>query len=783
MTYSIIGIIATIILLIINRDVLWVRKDQTVSETNRNYRLFLLGVLGYYITDLLWGILESQRLSTLLFIDTTIHFTAMVWAVMMWTQYVVSYLNRNSVYEKILSFVGKVFFCFEVLVVIINIFYPILFWLDDSGAYHAGIVRYITLGIQILLFTATSLYAFCVALKTEDRIRLRHLTIAMFGISMTVLIAIQVFYPLLPLYAIGYMIGTCLLHSFVVEDEKEEYRRELEQASIRDRQQKEELYESRESLKDALADAEKANKAKTAFLSNMSHEIRTPMNAIIGLDNIALDDPEVSEHTREYLDKIDIAAHHLLNIINDILDMSRIESGRMTIKHEEFSFSKMLEHVNTIISGQCHDKGLNYECRTKGEIDEYYDGDSIKLTQVMINILGNSVKFTPEGGRVSVFIEEISRMDNKSTLRFTFKDTGIGMSEDYVPHIFDAFSQEDSSSTNKYGSTGLGMPITKSIVELMNGSIEVQSEKGVGTTFTVTVTLGQVKNRQRIDEDIDLRPGDMNVLVIDDDSVDCEHAEVILKKVGIRCDTVTSGSEAIELIKTHHARREDYDLLLVDWKMPEMDGVETTRRIRDIVGNDTPIIILTSYSWEDIEEEARNAGVDTFAAKPLFAGTVMEEFKAAFRKKNTGPASGSVDLRGKRILLAEDMPINAQIMIVMLESREMEVDHAENGRMALEMFLSHEEGYYDAILMDMRMPEMDGLQATREIRASVRADSKNIPIIALTANAFDEDVQRSMQAGLNAHLSKPVEPDVLFKTMEDLLCERKKNGDCSEGMI
>ena len=774
MTYSIIGIIATIILLIINRDVLWVRKDQTVSETNRNYRLFLLGVLGYYITDLLWGILESQRLSTLLFIDTTIHFTAMVWAVMMWTQYVVSYLNRKSVYEKILSFVGKAFFCFEAIVVIVNTFYPVLFWLDDSGAYHAGIVRYITLGIQILLFTETSLYAFCVALKTEDRIRLRHLTIAMFGLSMTLLIAIQVFYPLLPFYAIGYMIGTCLLHSFVVEDEKEEYRRELEQAAIRDRQQKEELYESRESLKDALADAEKANKAKTAFLSNMSHEIRTPMNAIIGLDNIALDDPEVSEHTREYLDKIDIAAHHLLNIINDILDMSRIESGRMTIKHEEFSFSKMLEHVNTIISGQCHDKGLNYECRTKGEIDEYYDGDSMKLMQVMINILGNSVKFTPEGGRVSVFIEEISRMDNKSTLRFTFKDTGIGMSEDYVPHIFDAFSQEDSSSTNKYGSTGLGMPITKSIVELMNGSIEVQSEKGVGTTFTFTVTLGQVKNRQRIDDDIELRPGDMNVLVIDDDSVDCEHAEVILKKVGIRCDTVTSGSEAIELIKTHHTRREDYDLLLVDWKMPEMDGVETTRRIRDIVGNDTPIIILTSYSWEDIEEEARNAGVDTFAAKPLFAGTVMEEFKAAFRKKNTGPASGSVDLRGKRILLAEDMPINAQIMIVMLESREMEVDHAENGRIALEMYLSHEEGYYDAVLMDMRMPEMDGLQATREIRASARADSKNIPIIALTANAFDEDVQRSMQAGLNAHLSKPVEPDVLFKTMEDLLCERRK---------
>ncbi|MBO6113195.1 MAG: response regulator [Lachnospiraceae bacterium] len=659
MTYSIIGIVATIVLLIINRDVLWLRKDRTITETNQNYRLFLVGVLCYYITDLLWGILESYRFSTLLFIDTTIHFTAMVGAVMLWTQYVVSYLNRKSIYEKILSIAGRTFFGFEVVVIIVNIFYPVLFWLDDSGAYHAGIVRYITLGIQILLFTATSWYAFRVAVRTKDRIRLRHLTIAMFGITMTLLIAIQVFYPLLPLYAIGYMIGTCLLHSFVVEDEKEEYRRELEQAAIRDKQQREELYESRESLKDALEAAEKANKAKTAFLSNMSHEIRTPMNAIIGLDNIALDDPEISGQTREYLNKIGIAARHLLNIINDILDMSRIESGRMAIRHEEFSFPKMLEHVNTIISGQCKDKGLKYECLTKDGIDEYYEGDSMKLTQVMVNILGNSVKFTPEGGSVSVLIEEISRMDNKATLCFTFKDTGIGMSSDYLPHIFDAFSQEDSSGTNRYGSTGLGMPITKSIVELMNGSIEVQSEKGIGTTFTVTVTLGQVKKGQG--------------------------------------------------------------------------------------------------TAEDIKEETGNAGADTFAEIPLSSETVDEEI------------SGSADLRGKRVLLAEDMPINAQIMIVILESREIEVEYAENGRIAVDMFSEHEEGYYDAILMDMRMPEMDGLQATKEIRALKRADAKSIPVIAMTANAFDEDVQRSMQAGLNAHLSKPVEPDVLFKTMEELI--------------
>ena len=527
--------------------------------------------------------------------------------------------------------------------------------------------------------------------------------------------------------------------------------------------------EQQQALQDALKEAESASKAKTAFLSNMSHEIRTPMNAIIGLDNIALNDPTISDHTREYLEKIGTSAHHLLNIINDILDMSRIESGRLTIKREEFSFSKTLEQVNTIINGQCREKGLNYDCRVKGQIDEYYIGDDMKLRQVMINILGNAVKFTPEGGMVSFLIEDVARMDNKATLRFTIQDTGIGMSKEYLPKIFDAFSQEDSSSTNKYGSTGLGMPITKRIVELMNGSIDVESEKGKGTTFIVTITLTQADHESARENDIELKPNEMSVLVVDDDRIACEHAEVILGQVGISCEMVTSGEEALEMVKMRHVRREDYNLILMDWKMPVMDGVETTRRIRSIVGPDTPIIILTSYSWEDIEEEAREAGVDTFAAKPLFAGTVMDEFREVFKKKNAKLMSETVDLKGRRVLLAEDVMVNAEIMMMVLSMREMDVEHAENGRVAVEMFSSHEEGYYDAILMDMRMPEMDGLEATRRIRELDRNDAKTIPIIALTANAFDEDVQRSMQAGLDAHLSKPVEPELLFETLENLI--------------
>ena len=522
-----------------------------------------------------------------------------------------------------------------------------------------------------------------------------------------------------------------------------------------------------QALSDALAAAEQASRAKTVFLSNMSHEIRTPMNAIIGLNNIALNEPDVPDKVREYLGKIGVSAQHLLEIINDILDMSRIESGRMVIKSEEFSFAKSLEQVNTIISGQCRDKGLQYDCRTVGRIDEYYIGDEMKLKQVMINILGNAVKFTPEGGTVTFLIEEGQRFDGKAVLKMTIRDTGIGMSADYLPHLFETFSQEDSTATSKYGSTGLGMPITKSIVELMNGHIDVESEKGKGTTFTVTVTLGESDRRHTLMDENDLDPGEMNVLVIDDDPIALEHAQIVLGKIGVSCEVAASGAEGLEMVKLRHARRADYHLILVDWRMPEMDGVETTRRIRALVGQDTPIIILTSYNWDDVAEEATRAGVNSFVPKPLFAGSVLDQFREAFRR-NQGMRQRA-DLKGRRVLLAEDVPVNAEIMVMLLSMREMKVDTAENGRIAVEQYTSHPAGYYDAILMDMRMPEMDGLEATRRIRESGREDAAEIPIIALTANAFDEDVQRSMQAGLNAHLAKPVEPDVLFDTLETLI--------------
>ena len=536
-----------------------------------------------------------------------------------------------------------------------------------------------------------------------------------------------------------------------------------------DKEMRDEM-EKNEALSEALSSAEQANKAKTAFLSNMSHEIRTPMNAIIGLDSIALNDPEISEKTRNYLTKIGESANHLLGLINDILDMSRIESGRIDIKNEEFSFPKLLESLNTMVSGQCHQKGIDYNCYVSEDIGECYIGDELKLRQVLINVLGNAVKFTDKGG-VSLNVKKIASYEGRSTLQFEIKDTGIGISEEFMPHLFDTFAQEDASNTSKYGSSGLGMAITKRIVDMMNGNINVESKKGEGTTFLISVTLMDCEKKKSDFEDIEIHPEQMTVLVIDDDEVACEHAKLVLENAGISAEVAFSGKDAIEMVRLRHARRTPYNLILVDWKMPDMDGVETTKKIREIVGDESAIIILTAYRWDDVLEDALRAGVDSFIPKPLFATVVLEEFKSALKKKNPDilREEKKADLTGKRILLAEDMQVNAEIMTMVLEMREMQVEVAENGLIALNKFEASEPYYYDAVLMDMRMPEMDGLESTRRIRSLEREDAKEIPIIALTANAFDEDVQRSLQAGMNAHLSKPVEPERLYSTLEDLI--------------
>ncbi|MBR1765332.1 MAG: response regulator [Ruminococcus sp.] len=525
-----------------------------------------------------------------------------------------------------------------------------------------------------------------------------------------------------------------------------------------------------EQLKSALEEARQANVAKTTFLSNMSHEIRTPMNAIIGLDNIALSEEGISDRTREHLEQIGVSARHLLGLINDILDMSRIESGRMVLRSEEFSFSSMIEQINTMISGQCRDKGIEYDCVFSGRMEDYYIGDDTKLKQVLINILGNAVKFTPAGGRILLSAESVARFEDKSTLRFTVSDTGVGIDPDYLPRLFEAFTQEDIANTSRYGGSGLGLAITKNIVEMMNGAITVESEKHKGSVFTVTVTLGNSARTGKAASG-SISPKDMDVLIIDDDPIACDHARLVLGEVGVASEAALSGREALELIRIRQARQAPYNLILVDLHMPEQNGIEVTRQIRALVGSETTVIILTAYNWDDVMDEALEAGVDSFLAKPLFSANALEQFsQAIMKKRNKAESSRAMAaLEGRRILLAEDIEINARIMKHLLAMKQIETDIAANGEEALRLFLDNPVRCYDAILMDVRMPVMDGLDAAAAIRALDREDAKTIPIIAMTANAFDEDVQRSLQAGMDAHLSKPVEPELLFETLASLI--------------
>ena len=446
--------------------------------------------------------------------------------------------------------------------------------------------------------------------------------------------------------------------------------------------------------------------------------------------------------------------------------MSRIESGRMTLHKEEFSMADMLEQINIMIQSQCNDKGLDYECHIIGEINEWYFGDDTKLKQIIINILSNAIKFTEAPGSVTFTVEKIASYERQTTLRFIVKDTGIGMDEEFLPRIFDAFTQEDASRRNKYGSTGLGMAITKRIVEMMNGTIDVKSKKGEGSTFVVSITLKNCDNNHRDVMGFDF--SEVKALVVDDDEVALEHAGIVLEDIGVAVDTSSSGTEALLAIEIRHAKQDPYNLVLVDWKMPERGGVDVTREIRRRYRNETRIIAMTAYDTEDIMQEAVDAGVDSFISKSDFPTVIRREIERVMQmpvKESRHPIS----LEGRRILLAEDMPINAEIIKQLLSIKGMETDHAENGERALALFRDSAPGTYDAVLMDVRMPVMDGLETAEAIRALPREDARPVPIIALTANAFDEDVQRSLQAGMNAHLSKPVEPDQLFNTLEELI--------------
>ena len=524
--------------------------------------------------------------------------------------------------------------------------------------------------------------------------------------------------------------------------------------------------EQTRALQEALMQAQHANQSKTTFLSNMSHDIRTPMNAIIGFTTLAVSHIDNKGQVQDCLQKVLASSNHLLSLINDILDMSRIESGKVQIQEQECNISELTHNLVNIIQPQVKAKQLELFIDTFDVNNEDVIADALKLNQVFINLLGNAVKYTPAGGTVSFRIQQQTTFHRGyGDYVFTVKDNGIGMTPDFVEHIFEPFEREDTATKSGIQGSGLGMAITKNIVEMMGGTITVQSEKDKGSEFRVELSLklqDVEKNAAQIKELEGLR-----ALVVDDDCDSCESVARMLKQIGLRSEWTISGREAVHRAKIAHSEGDSYHTYIIDWQMPEMSGIETTRRIRRAIGHEAPIIILTAYDWTDIEEEAMAAGVTAFCAKPLFMSDLKSALLAAnnMLEKEEEVSWTEADFGGKRILLVEDNELNREIAEAILEETGFVVESAPDGTDAVEMVSKAEEGHYDAILMDVQMPVMDGYEATRTIRSLPREDVKTIPIIAMTANAMEEDKETALKNGMNAHIAKPLDIELFLSVL------------------
>ncbi|MGM9585526.1 MAG: response regulator [Faecousia sp.] len=526
------------------------------------------------------------------------------------------------------------------------------------------------------------------------------------------------------------------------------------------------------ALQEAYEAAEAANRAKTNFLSNMSHDIRTPMNGIIGMTAIAAAHIDDKNRVQDSLQKITRASKHLLSLINEVLDMSKIESGKVQLVEEEFNLSDLIDNLITMTSAQIEEHHHALHVNITGVTHEAVIGDSLRIQKVFTNLLGNAVKFTPNGGTIRITVSE--RPSNQLKVgcyEFVFEDNGIGISEEFLDKVFEPFSRESDSRVNNIQGTGLGMTISRNIARMMGGDIKVESKLGVGTRFTVTMYL-KLQDTGEVHYD---RFVDLGVLVADDDPCSLESCCSILTDFGMKADGVSSGEEAVTRVLEHHRQNRDYFACILDWKMPDMDGIETTRAIRRAVGDEVPIIIISAYDWSDIEQEARAAGANAFISKPLFRSRLAKTFDTLVGKEEPSQAAtplvelGQLNLQGRRALLAEDNALNAEIAAEFMAMAGLTVDFAVDGMEAVDRVSQNPDGYYDIIFMDIQMPRMNGYDATRAIRAMNRSYCRQIPIVAMTANAFAEDVQAAKTVGMNEHIAKPLDLGVLAKTLHKWL--------------
>lgn len=613
----------------------------------------------------------------------------------------------------------------------------IIYTVTAQGEYLRGkanmLPSTIAFALYVLLFAAM--------LRGSSRGRKRSLYFVTYALPVCVM-SLQYVFPELPFYSMAFaliLIGMALTKE----------------------------YRQRELLVDALNAAERANRAKTTFLNNMSHDIRTSMNAIIGFTALAAAHVDEPELVQDYLAKISTSGQHLLSLINDVLDMSRIESGRVKIEEKEVHLPDVMHDLRTIVNANIVSKNIEFFIDAVDVDNEDILCDKLRLNQVLLNLLSNAVKYTKNGGQIIVrIIQKPGFSNGYATYEFHVKDNGIGMSKEFQKHLFEAFTREESATVSGIQGTGLGMAISKNIVDMMGGTISVESEEGKGTEYTVSIPFKVLGNSAKYEVVPQLQG--VRVLVADDDSDTTISVSRMVQEIGMRSEWTLSGKEAVLRTKVAVEQGDEFGAYIIDWMMPDLNGIETVRRIRKLIGESKPIIILTAYDWADIEQEAREAGVTAFCSRPLFMSELRDVLSQPYRVKKEETPAAPYRFEGKKVLLVEDNLLDQEIAQAILQDAGFTVDTADDGDVAVERLQDSKQGEFDLGLMDIQMPKMDGYAATRQIR-TLPSDAANVPIVAMTANAFEEDKQKAIRAGMNAHIAKPIEAGRLMETLSHIL--------------
>ena len=723
-------------------SMIWVSAAITKRFSDKSYFALNTSILLFAAVDSLWGMAVCGQLpcsNSVRMILCSLYFIFQVLSIVTLAHYLAKRL-RSAFLVQSFQLLFLCVFGITAAVVVLNFWKPILFEIAPDGSYIRGaFFPYLYFGILVLY---AALLVPILRGGSDDR-RERDMLLVSYLVPM-VFTLLQYILPNFPFFIMAFtmeLIGTAL----TVE------------------------YQQRRMLLDALAAAEHANSAKTTFLSNMSHDIRTPMNALIGFTALAgahVDEPEL---VQDYLTKISTSSQHLLSLINDVLDMSRIESGKVQIEEKEVHLPDVMHDLRTIVNANIVAKNIEFFIDAVDVKNEDVLCDKLRLNQILLNLVSNAVKFSKAGGQVIVrIVQKPVQPNGYATYEFHVKDNGIGMSNEFQKHLFEAFTREETSTVSGIQGTGLGMAITKNIVSMMNGTISVDSTEGKGTEFTVCLPL-KVLHRSAKYEIIPQLEG-VRILVADDDSNTAISVSRMVQEIGMRSEWTLSGKEAVLRAKVAVEQGDEFGAYIIDWMMPDLNGIETVRRIRRVIGESKPIIILTAYDWADIEQEAREAGVTAFCSKPLFLSELREVLSEPFRVpvEEAPVQPPRYDLTGRRILVVEDNALNQEIAKSLLEEAGCIVELANDGDVAVERLRRAKAGQYDAVLMDVQMPRLDGYSATRQIR-TLASPAANLPIIAMTANAFEDDRRKAIEAGMNAHIAKPIEVDTLLSTLAKMM--------------